>query len=153
MGDWMFTYDASGNTTWDGNNYYWYDAEGQLCAVQSDRLNVLGTPYQYLYDAEGARIGKATLASAPAIGATCAPPQASGSTLSFGAGSVFNTRWLVDLCGRQVTELTETPTTETWAHSNIFLGGALAATYDYNNGKGGLHLTMLGSVWMEFSQV
>jgi RHS repeat-associated protein len=137
-----YIYDASGNTLFDGLNYYWYDAEGQLCAEQSYRLKVWGTTYQYIYDAEGARIGKGTLATAPPIGATCAPPQASGSTLSFGASSVFNTRWLVDLGGQQVTELTETPTTETWAHSNIFLGGALAATYDYNNGKGGLHYSL-----------
>lgn len=30
-----YVYDASGNTLYDGNNEYWYDAEGQLCAVQS----------------------------------------------------------------------------------------------------------------------
>jgi YD repeat-containing protein len=55
-----FGYDASGNTLYDGNNEYWYDAEGQLCAVQSQRS--AGAPViQYVYDAEGARIAKGTL--------------------------------------------------------------------------------------------
>jgi hypothetical protein len=37
-----FVYDASGNTLNDGNNEYWYDAEGLLCAVQS--LRYTGAP-------------------------------------------------------------------------------------------------------------
>ncbi|MGP8083348.1 MAG: hypothetical protein ACLPXT_10695 [Terracidiphilus sp.] len=36
-------WDASGNTIYDGNNEYWYDAEGQLCTVQS--LAVAGLPF------------------------------------------------------------------------------------------------------------
>ena len=60
-----YVYDASGNTLNDGNNKYWYDAEGQLCAVQS--LAVTGLPItQYIYDGMGARIGKGTLSAAPA---------------------------------------------------------------------------------------
>ena len=59
-----FGYDASGNTLFDGNNRYWYDAEGQLCAVQNLRWQG-GAIIQYIYDAEGARIGQGTLASAP----------------------------------------------------------------------------------------
>jgi YD repeat-containing protein len=69
--------DASGNTLYDGNNEYWYDAEGQLstprtktcpwgprlCAVQSLRYTG-GAVIQYVYDAEGARIAKGTLAQA-----------------------------------------------------------------------------------------
>jgi YD repeat-containing protein len=75
-----FGYDASGNTLYDGNNRYWYDAEGQLCAVQSLRWQG-GTIIQYVYDAEGARIGQGTLASAPSsYTATCAPPFSSGFT-------------------------------------------------------------------------
>jgi hypothetical protein len=60
-----YVYDASGNTLNDGNNRYWYDAEGQLCAQQS--LATTGLPItQYVYDAEGARIAKTTLSAAPA---------------------------------------------------------------------------------------
>jgi hypothetical protein len=41
-----YVYDASGNTLYDGNNKYWYDAEGQLCAVQG--LAVTGLPITQL---------------------------------------------------------------------------------------------------------
>jgi RHS repeat-associated protein len=121
-----FGYDASGNTLYDGNNRYWYDGEGQLCAVQSLRWQG-GTITQYIYDAEGARIGKGTLSAAPGgYTATCAPP--------LGAGFTLTARYLVDLAGDQVTELTEqglpTPQTEQWAHSNVWAAGRLTATYD-----------------------
>ena len=42
---------------------------------------------QYLYDAEGARIARGTLSSAPGAYATCAPPSASGSSLTSAAGT------------------------------------------------------------------
>jgi YD repeat-containing protein len=77
-----YVYDASGNTLNDGNNKYWYDAEGQLCAVQS--LAVTGLPItQYIYDGMGARIGKGTLSAAPPNSTSlCAPPLGSGFTLT-----------------------------------------------------------------------
>ncbi|HEY1211177.1 MAG TPA: RHS repeat-associated core domain-containing protein [Terracidiphilus sp.] len=130
-----YVYDASGNTLNDGNNEYWYDAEGQLCAVQS--LAIPGLPItQYVYDAEGARIGKGTLSAAPPNSTPlCAAPLSSGFTLS--------ARYLVDQGGDQVTELSEqgmpTPATENWKHSNVFSAARLTATYDYNGGNGGLH--------------
>jgi YD repeat-containing protein len=135
-----FSYDASGNTSTDGINNYWYDAEGQLCAAQR---TIGGTVTQYIYDAEGARIGKGTLSSVPATGTLCAPLSVSGSGLTSGQGFTLETRWLVGLGGEQVTEFSEqgppTPQTENWAHSNIFAGGKLTATYDYNGGNGGIH--------------
>jgi RHS repeat-associated protein len=128
-----YVYDASGNTLYDGNNKYWYDAEGQLCAVQSQA--VAGLPViQYVYDAEGARIAKGTLSAAPAVGATCAPP--------FSAGFTLTTRYLVDLGGGQVTELnTQNGTASVplgWAHSNVFSAARLTATYDTK----GLHYAL-----------
>jgi RHS repeat-associated protein len=133
-----FSYDASGNTTNDGRNYYWYDAEGQLCAVQNipSSANPNPTITQYIYDAEGARIGKSTLASAPASGATCAPPPASalaapGTTVS---GVTLTARYLVDQGGDQVTEFNTQNATASvplpWAHSNVFSAARLTATYD-----------------------
>jgi RHS repeat-associated protein len=119
---------ASGNTLYDGNNEYWYDAEGQLCAVQSLRYGA-GTVYQYVYDPEGARIAKGTMSTPPAaftkisagLGSspTCAPPL--GSNFSATA------RYLVDLGGQQVTELNGAGK---WQHSNVWAGGKLVATYD-----------------------
>jgi RHS repeat-associated protein len=124
------SYDASGNTLNDGNNKYWYDAEGQLCAVQS--LAVTGLPItQYIYDGMGARIGKGTLSAAPSNSTSlCAPPLGSGFTLT--------ARYLVDQGGDQVTELSE-QSGEVWKHSNVFSAARLTATYDYNGGNGGLH--------------
>jgi hypothetical protein len=84
----------------------------------------MGT-WNNIYDAEGASIGKGTLASAPSsYTATCAPPLASGFTLT--------ARYLVDLGGDQVTELSEqglpTPQTEQWQHSNVWAAGKLTAS-------------------------
>ena len=122
-----YSYDASGNTLYDGVNQYWSDAEGQLCAVQR---TVAGPITQYVYDAEGARIAKGTLSSTPSSStATCAPPQASGATLTSSNGLSLTSRYLVDQGGDQVTELSE-GAAETWAHSNIWAGGKLTATYD-----------------------
>jgi RHS repeat-associated protein len=121
-----YTYDASGNTLYDGNNKYWYDAEGQLCAQQNQ---VSGIVTQYVYDAEGARIAKTTLSAAPANATSlCAQPLSSGYTLT--------ARYLVDLGGDQVTEINGAGQ---WQHSNVFSAARLTATYDYNNGNGGLH--------------
>jgi RHS repeat-associated protein len=124
-----YVYDASGNTLYDGNNEYWYDAEGQLCAVQSQALP--GLPItQYVYDAEGARIAKGTLSAAPSNSTSlCAPPLSSGFTLS--------ARYLVDQGGDQVTELSE-QSGEVWKHSNVFSTARLTATYDTS----GLHFEL-----------
>ncbi len=127
-----FTYDASGNTLYDGVNHYWYDAEGQLCAVQRATG---GAIYQYVYDAGGARIAKGTLASAPSnYTSSCAPPLGSGFTLT--------NQYLVDLGGDQVTELTGPVGSQVWAHSNVWAGGKLTATYDSNSGHGGIHIEL-----------
>ncbi|HEY1257073.1 MAG TPA: hypothetical protein VGF01_20065, partial [Terracidiphilus sp.] len=140
-----YVYDASGNTLYDGNNEYWYDAEGQLCAAQN--LGVSGTPAtQYIYDAEGARIGKITLAAPPArysvsvaivTSPSCAPPllAALNSPGVASGGATLTARYLVDLGGDQVTELNTTSGTMAWAHSNVFSAARLTATYD----KFGLH--------------
>jgi YD repeat-containing protein len=122
-----FVYDASGNTLYDGVNHYWYDAEGQLCAVQR---SIGGAITEYVYDAEGARILKGTLSVAPSTyTSTCAPPPAELTVTN---------RYLVDLGGQQVTELTGRLASPVWAHSNVWSGGRLSATYDLK----GLHLEL-----------
>src|SRR5208283_5153825 len=50
-------------------------------------------------------------------------------------------RYLVDQGGEQVTEMSE-GANEAWAHSNVWAGGKLVATYDYNNGNGGIHFEL-----------
>jgi RHS repeat-associated protein len=120
-----FTYDSAGNVIYDGANYYAYDAEGRLCAVQT-RLNGSVTgQYQYLYNAEGTRVGKASFTGTFPWKTTCAAP---------GAASGFNltNQYLLDQGGNQVTELNGTGG---WVHSNVWAGAHLDATYDTS----GLH--------------
>jgi RHS repeat-associated protein len=134
-----YVYDASGNTLFDGRNEYWYDAEGQLCAVAS--ANAYGVPVApitgYLYDAVGARIGKVALAAPPASSTSlCAPPSVAALNAPgvAASGVTVTARYLVDLGGDQVTELNMQNGTTTvplgWAHSNIFSAARLTATYD-----------------------
>src|SRR5450432_4029933 len=116
-----FSYDNAGNATVDGKNSYRYDAEGRICAVAYVSGGV--TLYrQYLYDAEGLRVGKATIAAAgfPALGATCAAPGAA-------SGFALTNEYLLDQGGDQVTELNGSGV---WQHSNVWAGAHLEATYD-----------------------
>ena len=48
-----FTYDAAGNVLYDGQNYYAYDGDGQLCAMQTYLYSGGVVAIGYLYDAEG----------------------------------------------------------------------------------------------------
>jgi len=96
-----------------------------LCAVQT-RLNGSVTgQYQYLYNAEGTRVGKASFTGTFPWKTTCAAP---------GAASGFNltNQYLLDQGGNQVTELNGTGG---WVHSNVWAGAHLDATYDTS----GLH--------------
>jgi len=122
--EYSFGYDYSGNTQNDGINKYWYDAEGQLCAVQNIASSAITA---YVYDAEGARIAKGSLSTAPGSNQLCAPLSPSGGNLTSSSGFSLSARWLVDLGGQQVTELDGS---NNWKHSNVFSGGRLTATYD-----------------------
>jgi len=110
-----YTYDLAGDVTNDITNQYAYDAEGRLCAVQ----NIIAkTVTQYIYDASGARVAKGTLSSWPS---SCGAP-----TSSFTPTALY----LLDQGGDQVTELNTKTGSMAWAHSNVFGGGHLDATYD-----------------------
>ena len=105
----------------DGINAYVYDAEGRLCAAE----NILaGSATQYVYDAAGTRVAKGTISTWPTLGSTCAAPTtANGFTLT--------NEYLLDQAGEQVTEINSTNTgTWGWAHSNVWAGAQLDATYD-----------------------
>ena len=56
-------YDNAGNPYSDGANNYLYDAENRICAVQQIGG---GSQIGYLYDPNGARLGKGNLTSLPA---------------------------------------------------------------------------------------
>ena len=104
----------------DGKNAYLYDGEGRLCAVDAN-YSVSPSYTQYIYDAGGARVAKGSLASWPS---SCGAPGTNGFALT--------NQYLLDQGGDQVTELNGTGG---WAHSNVWAGAHLDATYDTN----GLH--------------
>jgi RHS repeat-associated protein len=103
----------------DGGKLYLYDAEGRICAVAATPVAGFTTMTGYLYDADGTRVVKGSVSS----------PACPNSSSSFSAVSA---QYLLDPGGNQVTELTGSGS---WAHSNIWSGGALDATYDLK----GLH--------------
>ncbi|HEY1809167.1 MAG TPA: RHS repeat-associated core domain-containing protein, partial [Acidobacteriaceae bacterium] len=108
------TYDTAGNLLLDGPHEYWYDAEGRLCAEQTSGSYAI----QYIYDAEGARIGKETLSAAPSRYSTCAAPLTGSYTLT--------ARYLVGQGNEQVTEVNGS---QQWVHSNLWIASRLSATY------------------------
>jgi RHS repeat-associated protein len=129
----QYTYDAdpAGNVLNDGVNAYLYDIEGRLCAVEN--LTV-GTITQYVYDAEGTRVAKGKLSwtgsGNPTWNTAC-----SGITGQGGWTFTLTTSWVLGQGGEQVTELdvadVNLSNPSGWAHTNVFAGGALIATYDY----------------------
>ena len=125
-------YDGGGNVTFDGLNNYWYDAEGRLCAVQSNRG--LGN-WQYGYDAMGSRFVRGTPTTMPVALASCGP--LSASSFTSGSSFGFNKRYLTGLGSDQVTELNE-GSSESWAHSIVRLGGRALGTYDTS----GIHFAL-----------
>jgi hypothetical protein len=72
-----FGYDQAGNVTQDNQNQYLYDAEGRVstprtktspwgprfCAVANTPISGMTTLTGYLYDAEGTRVAKGSIAT------------------------------------------------------------------------------------------
>ena len=107
-----FQYDAAGNVIQDLLNQYVYDPEGRLCGV----MNLLTTTMtQYIYDAEGNRVAKGNPTT---------------KSCAIGNGFAGSALYLLDLGGQQVTELNTSSGSMQPAHSNVFAGGKLLATWD-----------------------
>ena len=109
-----FTYDNSGNVINDNLNQYKYDAEGRVCAVSFSPISGGTVLTGYVYDAAGTRVAKETLSAF-----ACNP-----------AGSTLTNSYVLGPGGEEVTEFTISGGTATWAHSNVFAGGKLLATYN-----------------------
>lgn len=96
------------DVTYDGTNYYLYDAANRLCAVE-----VPGTPAQffgYLYDGNGDRIAKGTL---------------NGLSCNLASnGFSLTASYVVGKDGEQLDELHGSD-----PHTNVYAGGKLLATY------------------------
>ena len=86
-------------------------------------LTTAGT--QYVYDAEGRRVAKGSIASWPASGATCATPTAAN-------GFNLTSTYLRGSSGNLDAEMLSNGTSQPigW-NSNVFLGSNLLATYNY----------------------
>jgi RHS repeat-associated protein len=117
------TYDAAGNVANDGTNMYVYDGEGRVCAAENLSTT---TATAYIYDAEGWRTAKGR----PANAALPITTQACNLATN---GFAPSSEYLLDLGGDQVTELNNAVTGTSalaWAHSNVWAGAHLTATYD-----------------------
>jgi RHS repeat-associated protein len=110
-----YSYDGSGNVTGDTTNGYAYDGEGRLCAVATPQYSGGVVLTQYIYDAEGTRVGKGTNTN------TSAGCDTSGTTFT-----LTNTY----ITGPSGEQLTETDGQGNWKHTNVYASGQLIATYD-----------------------
>jgi RHS repeat-associated protein len=113
-------YDPSGNVTSDGANYYLYDAEGRICAVQSAPMLGMTTYTGYLYDADGTRVAKGTITSM-----SCDPTT---------NGFQFTENYVLGPGGEELSMLDGN---NNWQRTNAYAAGKLIGTYDMaSNGQG-----------------
>jgi YD repeat-containing protein len=114
-------YDPAGNLNGqNGNIQSIYDAEGRLCATQSNTGGYEG----YIYDAGGNRVAKGTI-----------------NTLSCDTtanGFALVSQYLLGPSGEQMTELNATGA---WVHTNVTANGSLFATFDNDNKGAHFYLT------------
>jgi RHS repeat-associated protein len=121
--------DAAGNVLYDYNNYYAYNGDGQLCAVQTVPYSGGTVAYGYLYDAEGRRVAKGTIATSanPLTQPLSCNPATNGFTLT--------ESYVLDQGGEQLTTLNQS---NAWQRTNVYGAGKLLATYD----TAGLHFQL-----------
>ncbi|WP_263409587.1 RHS repeat-associated core domain-containing protein [Terriglobus tenax] len=105
-------YDDDGNVRVFGNQAFLYDGAGRICAEKSQPVNGLTSMYGYLYDAEGQRIARGTIAVF-----SC-----DLTTNQFTPVS----QYLRGANGEEVTELDEH---DEWVHTNVYADGKLLGTY------------------------
>ncbi|MHB1702015.1 MAG: RHS repeat domain-containing protein [Acidobacteriaceae bacterium] len=111
------SYDAAGDVTFDGTDQYVYDGDGHVCAVKGYAVDGMTWMVGYVYDAEGRRVAKGTIASL-----SCDP-----STNGF---APMNDEVLGQQ-GEQVTELgMDVNGMMAWQHTNVYANGAQIAAYD-----------------------
>jgi RHS repeat-associated protein len=97
----------------NGNNRYWYDAEGRVCAVQSTSMPGVTVTTGYLYDADGNRVAKGTITSM-----SCDPTK---------NGFQFTENYVLGVGGEELTMLDGN---NNWQRTNVYAAGKLIGTYD-----------------------
>jgi len=113
-------YDASGDVTEDNQNQYLYNGDGQLCAVKN---LTTGAMTGYVYGADGTRVSTGTITTWGSCDPSVNGYQATKDSIAGPSGEQL-TETGVDANGNV-----------TWAHTNVWVGAALIATYD----SSGLH--------------
>ncbi len=115
----------AGNVTYDGQNDYAYDGEGRLCAAYNILLTRLT---DYVYDADGLRVAKGS------VGGLSTPSSPMNAAVYCNLETTGNfslsAQYLLNAAGDQVTEVDGAGSNLVWAHTNIWTGGSLDATYD-----------------------
>ncbi len=124
-----FVYDAAGNVTYDGANYYAYDPEGRVCAVQPYPSTNGSVAFDYLYDAEGRRVAKGMIT--PSLNPLSQPLSCDPATNGFQLTETY----VLDQSGEESSQLHTQNGVTTWERTNAYGAGRLLATYDAN----GLH--------------
>jgi RHS repeat-associated protein len=108
---------GGGGVTLDNQNQYLYDGDGRICAV---RNLMSGTMTGYVFDADGTRVSTGTIATWGSCDPSINGYQAvKDSILGPMGGQLTETG--IDAYGKVV-----------WAHTNVWAGGKLLATYDPN---------------------
>ena len=108
---------GGGGVTQDNQNQYLYDGDGRVCAVHS---LISGAMTGYVFDADGTRVSTGTITSWGSCDPSLNGYQAlKDSILGPSGGQLTETG--IDAYGKVV-----------WAHTNVWAGGQLLATYDPN---------------------
>jgi hypothetical protein len=117
------SYDAAGDITNDGHVNYLYNAEGQICAVETT-YNEMTVMFGYIYDADGDRVAKGTISSW-----SCDPSA---------NGFVATANYVLDQSGHQLSRFAPDSNQDTHGnialdYTNVYAAGTLIGTYDGNN--------------------
>ena len=115
-------YDGAGNVLYDGVNFYSYDAESRVCAVETQSYDGPVLAYGYLYDAEGRRVAKGSITPSP----WGQQPSCSLATNGF----TLTQSYLLGQGGEELTSMAWSGSTSTWQRTNVYGAGKLLATYD-----------------------
>ena len=113
-------YDAAGDVTEDNQYTYLYNGDGQVCAVKN---MFVGSMTGYVYGADGTRVSVGTITTWGSCDPSVNGFQATKDSILGPSGGQLTETGL-DVNGNVV-----------WAHTNVWVGGTLIATYDPN----GLH--------------
>jgi RHS repeat-associated protein len=113
--------------SYDGTNFYAYDGEGRLCAVQPTSGS---TAFGYIYDADGNRVAKGTITASlnPLTTPLSCDPTSNGFTLTESY-----------VLGPGGEELSMLDGANHWQRTNVYAAGKLVGAYDLVAGQPALH--------------